>query len=337
MRIRRYVFLSILLLIGLGIYIFINDDSDYTVKFGEDSFTLPLALWAIVPAIVMFAVSFSHIAFYSASMYLKRSALDKELKNLKKMIINALLGQRSDTFLKNQYLSAPTQLLANSRLVPLNDGIATGDEDIDMLLEMMEQVNGGTAVDLVSLKVPHNSPLWVRNQLNKMKNEPKVSEEILRETKEGSETYIKALEVFATYGDKRHFLKPNAVLSTGAVFNLLSRLNAKENALSFETDEMVSLAKKACFVASHYINLVRVLIRQVEPDMLLELFYHIKTADDQASSAWMYLNFELERIKEVQDTLDGSADDEYLPFKSYIALKNAGLSPALDALINCAY
>lgn len=334
MHIKRYTLFSGILLLALGVFIYINDSSDYTAHFGEATFETPIALLAMVPALIIFLVSFSHIAFHSASAFFARSALEKDLKTLKKLVINALLGQTSALSLKRPQLAAIGRVLSDSRLKPRSGEEKTGDSELDAILDLLAKLEKGETAELGDLKLVKNSPVWAEYQLIKMKGDPKVSEELLNAAEAGSEVYFKALETYATYGDKKRFLRQDTKLNAKSALNLLSRYRAPIQSVEFETGEIIDLIGRASFGERDFIALARIMKEQMSPDALLELFAQLKNTFEAAQSAWLYINIELERIDDTREILESGASDEYLAFKSYFALKEAGLSPNLDSLID---
>ncbi|GHV04388.1 hypothetical protein AGMMS50229_05660 [Campylobacterota bacterium] len=335
MGLRRYTVLTVVLLVALGIWIYMQDSTDYTTQINGESWTLPIALWAMFPAIVVFAVSFSHIAFYAATDFISRYRLNRDIKLFKRLVANALLGRKSDATLNNALLSAPAKVLAASTLLPPDELEKTGDGDLDAILEASIRVAKGEAVDLSAIKPNHTSRLWNANQLNRMKIDRTVSEEILKDTPASNDLYHKALETYATYGEKKRFQKFDTPINAAAALNLLSRYKAPTNPLDFDKSEFVEIAKRADFNAKDYLTLARSLHTQIAPENLLELFFQIKSTDERALTAWLYLNIEFERLDEVRELFDSSAQDEFVAFRYYFALKSAGLSPDLDTLINC--
>lgn len=333
MKLKRYTLLAILLLVGLGVYIHVNVSAEYTAHFGSTQMTLPVAVWTMIPALIIFLASLAHMGFYSAMGFFKRYALERDLKSLKKLISHSLLGQKSDIQLKHPQLVALGRVLASSRILPAGEEIKTADRELDQLLELIAKVQRGEVVQFNGIRPEKHSPVWVQNQLNRLGQDPRASEEILRECKGPGELCARALEAYATYGDKRRTLKSEVPVTPVAALNLLSRYGAAENTLEFEADEAVTLCRKAGFAERDYVRLARALKNQVNPDDLLELFFQLKRDTEAAVAAWIYLNLELERHDEVRDILDSSGSDEYLPFKSYLALKKAGLKPKLDEMI----
>ncbi|MDR2151306.1 MAG: hypothetical protein LBO72_00645 [Helicobacteraceae bacterium] len=334
MHVKRYVLFSGLLIVALGIFIYINDSSDYAAHIGEESYTLPIAVWAMLPALIVFLVSFSHVAFYATAALFAKSALEKDFKTLKKLVINALLGQTNALSLKRPELAAIGRLLSDSQLKPRSNAEKTGDNELDAILDVLAKLEKGEIADLGDLKLVKNSPVWVAFQLIKMKSDPKVSEELLSASETGSEVYYKALETYATYGEKKRFLRADTKINARTALNLLARYRAPIQSMEFETGEIIDLISKASFTEKEFVALARIMKERVSPEALLELFAQLKNVFESAQSAWLYINIELERQDDAKEILDSSASDEYLAFKSYFALKEAGLSPNLDSLID---
>jgi hypothetical protein len=337
MQVKRYLIFSIALLVALGVFIYVNDSSDYTAHIGEQPHTLPIAVWAMIPALIVFLVSFSHIAFYSAAAYFGRASLEKDLKTLKKLVSNALLGQGSMLTLKHAQLAAVGRILSDSQLKPRSNGEKSGDSEFDAILDILNAIAKGEAADFGALKPAKDSPVWIASQLIKMKDDPKTSEELLNLGAEGGDVYFRALETYATYGEKRRFLRPETKLNAKAVLNLLSRYKAPIQSVEFEQSEIVALISRAEFSAKDFISLARIMKERLLPDTLLATFAQLKNAYEAAHSAWLYLNIELERQDDTREILESSASDEYMPFKYYFALKEAGLAPNLDSLVDRAF
>lgn len=333
MKLKLYILATLLLLVIMGVYIHLEIGGEYTLFIGSSSHTLPIAAWMLLPAILVFLTSLVHMSFYTALGAFRRRALNKDLKSLKKLIANSLLGQKGDIKLKHPELLALGSVLSSSRILPQQEKIETKDPQLDALLSAIAAVSRGEVATFEAFRPAKESPIWVQNQLNRMAADPKASEEILRDCREPGELCARALELYAGFGDKRRILKGDLPLVPGAVITLLSRMGADENALEFDIEEIEQLCKKAGFGEKEYLHLAKKLKTAVSPDRLLEIFFRLRRQDEQAASAWLYLNIELERHDEVRDMLEGTSEEEFALFRDYFALKNAGLNPDLDEMI----
>lgn len=337
MKIRQYILASFLLLIALGGYIYFDGASGLLTKsiFGYE-FTFVSAVWIVIPAFIVFVASLAHMMFYSTVGFFRNQSLERDQKSLKKLIIHSLYGEESPLTLKHPQLTALGKLLADAQLTLNGKDIVTEDPELDAILAQIKQVNSGEFVTFASsLKPAKNSQIWIQNQLNRVRKDPKSSEELLKECKENSPFCKELLEIYSHIGDKKRILKTDLTITPQVALNMLSRHQNGENAVDFSIEEIVDLAKKANFDESDYIALAKALKSKINPEELLEIFYQLHSNPDiiKAQTAWIYINLELERIDTARDILDSSEKDEYLPFKYYLSLKDAGLMPKLDEII----
>lgn len=338
MKIRQFFIASILLLVVVGGYIYFTGASELVTRsiFGRE-FTFVSAVWAIIPAVIMFLAALFHIMFYSSVGFFRNRALERDRKILRQLIIESLYGEESKLVLTHPQLSSLGKLLANAQLVLNGKEIKTGDEDLDKTIAQIQRVKKGEFVNFnCAIKPSKSSPVWIQNQLNRVKQDPKVSEELLRECKDNSPFCQELLESYSLIGDKKRILKGDLQITSTVALNMLSRHKNGENPLEFTSKEIVDIAKKAKFVRSDYVALAKALKNKINPDELLEIFYQFHSDPDisEAQTAWIYVNLELERIDTAREILDLSQENEYLPFKYYLALKDAGLMPKLDEIIS---
>ncbi|MDR2905619.1 MAG: hypothetical protein LBU73_06680 [Helicobacteraceae bacterium] len=336
MGLKKYFTLSIILLIALAVLIYLQDsETALKLTIGDQIYErIPLVAWAMAPAIVVFLVSLAHIAFYSAAAYFDKGSFDRDFKSLKRLAQNALLGQKSVIKMKTPSLAPIGKILSISQLKPLSEGERSGDPDLDAALAIVDKISRGETADFGVLTPAKDSPVWIAAQLNRMKTEPKACENLLPLGAAGGNVYFKALEIFATYGEKKRFIKPETALSAAAVLNLFSRVNAPQNALEFTPQEAILLCGRANFEAKDFLALAKILKTRLSPDEALEFFAQLKNSFDVARAAWLYVNIEFERRGEAMEILESADEDEFTQFRAYFALKDAGFNFKLDSLIS---
>lgn len=337
MKIRQYLLAAILLLVFMGAYIYFDGANEPVTKsiFGYE-FTFISAVWAMVPAIILLVASVAHMVFYSTVNFFRKQALEKDQKSLKKLIIHSLFGEGSNLSLKHPQLTALGRLLAGSQLLLKNGEIESGDIELDAVINQIRSVKNGEYVTFTgAFKPTKNSPIWIENQLNRVRKDPKASEELLKECKENTPYCEELLEHYSHFGDKKRILKTPLTITPKVALNILSRHKNGTNPIDFTIDEIVQIAKRANFKEQHYITLAKALKNAINPDELMEIFYqfHSDPDIDEAQTAWIYINLELERIDTAREILDSSKESECLPFKYYLALKDAGMMPKLDEII----
>jgi hypothetical protein len=81
------------------------------------------------------------------------------------------------------------------------------------------------------------------------------------------------------------------------------------------------------------VNLARLYKEVLSPDKLLELFETLSNENDEATTAYFYVLCELEMIEKLRDLLSGYEDNEMVPFRAILDLKEAGKHYSLDDII----
>ena len=86
MGIKRYVLLSIIYLLAVGLYVYSFNGSDYALNIYTFSLNLPIAIWIVIPAIILFLSSLSHLTYYSIKAFFYKRALKKDFETFIKYI-----------------------------------------------------------------------------------------------------------------------------------------------------------------------------------------------------------------------------------------------------------
>ena len=92
MGLKKYIISSILLIIIIEGYVFSLEANDYTIVIMDNTFTFPIAVWAIIPVIILFVASIFHMLFYGFRTFLNSRAVEKDEKKLKKSIYKFYKG-----------------------------------------------------------------------------------------------------------------------------------------------------------------------------------------------------------------------------------------------------
>ena len=71
MKIKLFVFASILYMVLLGAFVFHLNSGEYSVELGSYVITLPIVVWFLTPVFLLFLAAFVHMSFYGFLRYLK--------------------------------------------------------------------------------------------------------------------------------------------------------------------------------------------------------------------------------------------------------------------------
>lgn len=332
MHFKRYIALSILFLIIVSVYTYLNINTLYSMDFFGLVVELPVALWVVVPATLILFVSVLHFAFYAVLEFFKHAMLEKDLNKITNMVKNALLNKRSVENIKDARLKLLTELFANSSLqVDKNYSFENGE--LNEIVSAIRDIENGEFVDLSKYKLEKDNSLYIKNQFNRLKSDPLSAERILKECYDDSELCMSAFEEYVKAADKKKINKISLKKTKRIVIAMLERLNSEQYQLDFSKEEIISLCKEVDFSQDDFIQVAKILQKNMDPDELLELCFLLQKEIESACTAYLYVNLELERNNIAREYLEQFAEDELMKFRYYILLKQSGQKIALSNFV----
>lgn len=332
MRFKRYTLLSVIFIVLVVAYTHLNIDTIYTVDFFGYRETFPVAIWVVIPAVLLLIASLGHFGFYSLLGSIKRSRLEKDLNKSKSMVKNALLKHSRLEPVKDERLALLAELLANAK-VRLDENFFFKDEELNEIISMLNRIDAGEYVDLGRFKLPFENEINMKNMANRLDFDPGYAEKILNNCTEPEALCLKAFEAYAKTADKKKIERIALKKTKAIVFAMLSRLHAEKNALDFSKDEIVALCKEVELGSDDYVKLAKVLQTTLAPDELLETCYHLQLEIEEAASAYLYVNLELEKNNVAKEYLEQFDQDELSRFRHYMILKENGAKVTLSEFI----
>ena len=77
MGLKKYIGFGLFFIILLGVYVYSFEGGKYTLNVVDVPISLPIAVWIILPVIMLFFASVAHLMFYGAKKYAKVSSCQK--------------------------------------------------------------------------------------------------------------------------------------------------------------------------------------------------------------------------------------------------------------------
>lgn len=332
MHFKRYIALSILFLIIVSVYTYLNINTLYSMDFFGLVVELPVALWVVVPAALILFVSVLHFAFYAVLEFFKHAMLEKDLNKITNMVKNALLNKRFAENIKDSRLKLLAELFANSSLqVDKNYSFENGE--LNEIVSVIRDIENGEFVDLSKYKLEKDNSLYIKNQFNRLKIDPLSAERILKECYDDSELCMSAFEEYIKVADKKKINKISLKKTKRIVIAMLERLNSEQYQLDFSKEEIISLCKEVDFSQDDFIQVAKILQKNMDPDELLELCFLLQKEIESACTAYLYVNLELERNNIAREYLEQFAEDELMKFRYYMLIKQSGQKIALSNFV----
>ncbi len=333
MGIKKYIFFATILIVLCGLYVFTFQDGSYSVEFFGVPITLKIAIWVILPMVLLTLVSVFHLIYYYAKISIERRALLKDYEMFIKSSKQALLGKEFEPKYKTQWF-----LVANDMLSALRDpkkGFEKlQNDELKKICEDITNIQDNEFVNLKPYKLEDSNPLAVQNKLNELSKDPKKASEILRDCPDlQSDLCKKAFDVILKNGSFTEIRKYKFKLSAKDVANILKRNIDKEDDLFINEADIDELINDTQMNKDEYLEVAKILKKDINPDTLVTMFERIFNKDNNAGKAYIYILIELQMLEKAQDVLDNSDEDEYEEFKTYLFLREKGQKTDLKLLV----
>ena len=339
MYIKRYTVAAFVLMGLLGAYVFsyVTQESLAINFFGIPLPALSIAVWVIVPVGLLYIASVLHMSFYSFLGSFKLRKFEKDYEKIIDAIVEAYLGKkvRHHTFKTERYKLMGT-LFENSVLFPMtNETELTGNEKIDGVLKIIEDVKAGRIVELKSYNLLKENELVVQNERNKYKKGDLTAEALLS----NSEKYAEVLrqEAYIEYVKSATFAnidKYKTLLTKESLYSIISRVNADKNSLDMSIEELLSLVKTLEFTKDDFIKLSSNIAKSgMIPEQRMYFFEMLSNENEDAIDAYLYTLFDLEMLNPVDEILDNAHESEYQNFKAYRALKECNKNFSIELFV----
>ena len=325
MGLKKYISFGLMLLIVMGIVVYSFIGDFYSFSVAGITIKLPIAVWVILPALLMYLFTVFHLMFYGTLGFAKMRKIKNDGETLLQNSKNALLGKMVETKYKTDIFKLPGAILPLLNVDPKRYADhRVYDDGIQDILDVKRKINEGEVVDLSSFSLKEDNALILKNYENRLKTDKNYAQIIL---KSSSDEKLRqhahlALASFASIDEiSRYDVKP-----TKELFNtLIDRVNAKENALEFPDEAIVVYVKELDFVSEDFIGLAKKLKTKLNPDRLMLLFERLAHEFPlEASESYLYVMFELQMMDNARDFLENSSDGEYDKFKYMMYLKDNG-------------
>lgn len=334
MGLKKYIGFSLILIIAVGLYVYSIESGDYRLTFFDVSYLLPTVVWILVPLVLLFIFSVLHLLFYGSINYCKNRSYSKDEDSIIEILKASLLQKSEKKRLKTPGFKNLATIL-NQLKIDVNDSTFTSkNEGLNQVVSAIKDIKAGKYVNEKSLKLDSNSQLAKQNLINKINEQPDYSLDILKKADQYSAEIVdrafdNVLEHKAMTTVKKVYT--SVKLDREKAYKLFLK-DVDNSEFGLSKDEILKITKSLNYTQEEYINLARLYKEALTPDKLLELFELLSTEKEEATAAYFYVLCELEMIEKLRDLLSGYKDNEMLPFKAILDLKEAGKHYSLDQI-----
>ena len=338
MHLKRYTMASLIFIVVVGWYIFayITQETMSINLFGVQLPSLSIAVWVIVPLVILYVVSMFHMSFYSMLESLKLRKYEKDYEKFIDSMVEAYLGKisRKHSYKTERY-SFLGALVDNTKLFPTDTLTSdTSNEKINSVIDAINSIKKGEVADLKKYSLTLNNDLVIQNERNRYKHKQISAEDILN----NSNKYAVSLceEVYSDYvktAPLNMIEKYKKFLTKEALFEILSRINAESNGIEISNDVLISLFSDLDLKKEDFMRITSILSKGMLPEQRIKLFEILTESNEKAMDAYLFTLFDLEILDPAYEILDNSQANEYINFKAYRALKENNQTFSLNLFV----
>ncbi len=325
MGLKKYIGFGLFFIILLGVYVYSFEGGKYTLTVAEVPIALPIAVWIILPVILLFLATIAHLMYYGTKNALKFRRVKKDGEKFTLAAKEALLGKEIQAEYKSEFFKLPGAILPLLNSDPYKaKKYRIYNDDVQDILETKERLENGEIVDLTKYSLKPANPNVLKNALNQMAEDRTHAATILKRC-DNKDTCKKAFSVFATYAPLSE-LKKYEIEPSREVFDIMiERVGGTKDPLALSDDEIIAYIKELDYDADDFTTLMKKLRAKMVPDRLVTLAEKLANEfPNAAGEGYLYVLFELQMVDDAREFLANAPEDEYLKFNYILFLKDQG-------------
>jgi uncharacterized membrane protein len=337
MRLGLYIFAALTLTAIIGAFAYTINPNNYIVEMMGINFNFPIAVWLILPMLVLLSFTIIHMLFYSLKGYFKLKKWQRDAATIDDALYWSLVNEPKEQKYAIAEIASSAALLGKSSLDTL-DTVEGLSPRLAKVLNLINKIKAGEYIDLKEHKMAkvfnEGNPLLIKNRLNRLESDDKFVEEVMKSSSSYSDMVRgQALNIFAkkaTFFKARQYAK---IFDVENFLTMLERTNEEEEmGLSREIlTDFVSTLKLTC---RDFVTIANTTKKQFTPDENLALFKQYQIDNPKAQNAYLYLLFEYELLDEVSGYLEEHEENDFIKFRALHELKKENKNYKLEDLID---
>jgi hypothetical protein len=335
MGIKRYILLTFVYVLAIGLYVYSFNGNEYTLAAGKFTLSLPIAIWIILPVIILFAGSIAHMLYYSFKSFLQNRGLKKDFENFKIALSRKVLGENNFINYKTEYFKFVGKSLQMLSFKEVPKDFSIDNEMIDASIKFVEEIRAGKVVDIKKYKLAADNELRMKDKFNRLAQDPKYAMTILKECQDMEselcqKAYFEFIK-FASYDEIKKIKFPQ----TKEIFRvLMERYLEEKDDFEMDLDSIENLLTQFKADSQDYLELAREIKVKLDPDAMIVLFEKLYNSTEHvAVDAYLYVLYELQMIDKMREILENSEENEFIKFKTLLFLRDNGRNVNSDLLL----
>ena len=339
MRLGLYIIASIVLMSIVGIFVYTINPGNYTIEELGIPITIPVAVWVVIPLIILMLSSVVHMIFYGTKNFFKFKKWEKDTLSLEDAIYWSLLHEPKAHKFNLPLLKQTASLLSVASL-KVDGAVDDISDKLRGTLTLVSEIERGEYVDLKSKKISHslslNNPLVIKNLMNRLDKDESFIEMVLK-NRDGcdDEVFNKALSLFSQTANFPKAMKYIEVFDKEAFLTLLKRVTSeKDLGLTQEGLDEFIIHLEPTLECADYLMMSTLMMQHLSPDDNLKLWREYEKKYSKAEIAYLYLLFEYEMIDKAGEYLNEHDESEFKRFRALYDLKKEHKKYKITDLMN---
>lgn len=330
MRLALYIFATLALMGIVAAFTYTVNPDHYAIELMGINFNFPVAVWVIAPMVLLFIVTLIHMFFYGLRNYFILKKWQKDTHTLEDALYWSLVNEPKEQKYSIEALRSSALLLGKGSL-QISDNIEGLTPRLSRVVNIIQKIKNGEYVDFKEEKMSKvfnaGNPILIQNRLNRLKNDDKFIEDVMKSTSEYSPAVQdEALKIFASKTDFVKALKFVKRFDVESFFIMLERVNA-ENMLELSPEILTEFVNTLELGCQDFIRIASVTKKYFNPEENLTLFRTYQLKNPKAQNAYLYLLFEYELLEQVALYLNEHEEDDFIKFRAWYTLKQEHNNP----------
>jgi hypothetical protein len=341
MNIKKYIIFGLLFIFAVALYVWNLELDDYTFNIFSYSWTYSIFIWFLAPLVALFIFSLLHIIFYSLVNFLNKKTIERDIDRLQTVISQKMLNNKIEL---SGFKTEQLKKLANF-VEHLNIEVGESDYDFDgntnANIKYLKKIKNGEYVSSRKLSLDKDSPYYNQNILNKIKTNDDYAKKVFNQFDDddfsdehrayafdkliNSNNMDEMKQIIADNTlDKSSFLKlinKDSKNSDNKPSN--SSKNDKKQQQALSNVEILDYAKDIKLSKDEFLNIAKAYLKTSDPEKLISLFDDLKSKDENATNAYLYILAEYEMLDKLRDIIDFLKPQDAKVYRALLDLKDA--------------
>ena len=266
MGIKRYILLSFVYMFAIGLYVYSFNGDSYTVSLFNFSLALPVAIWMILPVLLLTIASVAHLIFYNFKDFLFKRALKKDFELFKDAAKSRILGDEINVAYKTDGFKFAGRLLQCMKFDPTLPASFI-EEEIAKAVAVAINIDNGNVEDLKKYRLNKNNPVVVKNMINRLAVEPKYATEVLKNCKDlNSELCEKAYDALVSFASFNEIKRYDFPVDKRIFRRMMERYLDADDSFDMDLKSIEDMLEKFNADRADYLELAREIKIKLAPD-----------------------------------------------------------------------